>query len=185
MELASDSSSRPQRRFEPLKALLERRDLLGAKSADQRRLCGIGGRSCRADEQLYPLVNVTLPGPTGQLGDSCGERALELERRLAPAAGIDVGAGAQRQLLAGQNYVATTQHRGQPLLRAEDCLALSSPATDRHLNRGAPTAACNLLAGSDADAYYERLAWSDSVRVWIGRGDPLALKYRIDNGQAG
>ena len=43
----------------------------------------------------------------------------QLQRRLAMAAGVEVGAGAQQQRLAGVDPLAAAEHRGDPLLRPQ------------------------------------------------------------------
>ena len=59
-----------------------------------------------------------------------GERAVELDQerleadpqlqgRLAVAAGVEVGAGAQQQRLAGVDPLAPAEHGGDPLLRPQ------------------------------------------------------------------
>ena len=47
----------------------------------------------------------------------------QLQRRLAVAAGVEVGAGAQQERLAGVEPLATAEHGGDPFLRAQVFLA--------------------------------------------------------------
>ena len=58
-----------------------------------------------------------------QLGEQRFDADPQLQRRLAVAAGVEVGAGAQQQRLAGVEPLAAAEHRGDPLLRAQLLLA--------------------------------------------------------------
>ena len=54
-----------------------------------------------------------------QLDQQRLEADPQLQRRLAVAAGVEVGAGAQQQRLAGVDPLAAAEHRRHPLLRAQ------------------------------------------------------------------
>ena len=54
-----------------------------------------------------------------QLGEQRLEADPQLQRRLAGAAGVEVGAGAQQHRLAGVDLLPPAEHGGDPLLRAQ------------------------------------------------------------------
>ena len=58
----------------------------------------------------------------------------QLQRRLAHAPGVEVGAGAQQQGLAGVDPLAAAEHRRDPLLRAQ--LLARAGAGARRRRRG-------------------------------------------------
>ena len=60
------------------------------------------------------------PAPALELRERRVEPGRELERRLAPAALVEVEPRAQRQLLAGEGDVAARQQRGEALLRVQE-----------------------------------------------------------------
>ena len=64
--------------------------------------------------------------PLPELDQQRLEADPQLQRRLAVAAGVEVGAGAQQQRLAGVDLLAAAEHGGDPLLRAQ--LLLAAPA---------------------------------------------------------
>ena len=76
---------------------------------------------------------------------------MQLHRGLALAAGVEVGARPQGELLARQRDVAPAEQRGQPLLRR------AARATRRSRGRGSsraasqsPSATCSPSAVADA-----------------------------------
>ena len=62
-----------------------------------------------------------------ELGEQRLEADPQLQRRLALAAGVEVGAGAQQQRLAGVEPLAAAQHRRHPFLRLQILFALPPP----------------------------------------------------------
>ena len=54
-----------------------------------------------------------------ELGQQRLEADPQLQRRLALAAGVEVGTGAQQQGLAGVDLFAAAEHRRHPFLRAQ------------------------------------------------------------------
>ena len=83
--------------------------------------------------------------PDLELGQRGVERDRELQRRLARARVVEVAAGAQRELLAGQGGVATAEQRGEPLLGErirERALAEGRPGSSRAASQ-TPSATCS------------------------------------------
>ena len=60
-----------------------------------------------------------LLAPRLELGERGVQRDAELQRRLAPAPGVEVRARAQGELLAGEHGIAAGEHGGEALLRAQ------------------------------------------------------------------
>jgi hypothetical protein len=108
-----------------------------------------------------PLVQ----GPHVLFVPRVGERSLQLDqqrleadpqlqRRLAVAAGVDVGAGSQQQGLADVSLFAAAEDRGHPFLGSQ--LFLTAPSArrawgDLHLAGVAKTAHRGFLAASVAE----------------------------------
>jgi hypothetical protein len=85
---------------------------------------GLEGRAALG-EGVDVAVVVGIVERRGQLGQEGLNPDPQLERGLAPAARVEVGAGAQEQRLAGCDPLPAAQHRGHPFLRAQ--LLLSAP----------------------------------------------------------
>ena len=76
-----------------------------------------------AKSSSWPASPIASP----QLGEQRLEPDPQLQRRLALAAGVEVGAGAQQQGLADVEPLAAAEHRGDPFLRAQSLLAPPAP----------------------------------------------------------
>ena len=83
-----------------------------------------------------------------QLDEERLEADPQLQRRLAGAAGVEVGAGAQQQRLAGVDPLAAAEHRRDPLLRPQLLLALA-PRARRGRPRTSTSRAAVKRAGGD------------------------------------
>ena len=157
------SSSRP-----PCSAALATRADVVALLAQLRRAARAGRRA------LAPRL---------ELGERRLEGDAQPERGLAPALGVDVGARAQRELLAGQRDVAAGEQRGEALLRAQRG---GSPGAARRAAPGArqlagavPAAVGDALAVAEADAHDERLLARDLARVGVGRRDAVGVQHAV------
>ena len=62
----------------------------------------------------------------GELGEQRLDADPQLQGRLAVAAGVEVGAGAEQQRLAGVEALAAAQDGGDPFLRAQLLLAAAA-----------------------------------------------------------
>ena len=83
-----------------------------------------------------------------QLDQQRLEADPQLQRRLAVAAGVEVGAGAQQQRLAGVDPLAAAEHRGDPLLRPQ-LLVRAGGAARRRRPRTSTSRAAREAAGGD------------------------------------
>ena len=72
-----------------------------------------------AAQLVQALAEAGLLAPRLEFGERRLERRAQLQRRLAPALGVEVGARAQRELLACEHRVAAREHGGEALLRAQ------------------------------------------------------------------
>ena len=91
---------------------------------------------------------------------SASSADADLQRRLARAAGVEVGAGADHEQLAGGHRGAAAEHLGDPLLRAQELGAAAALGVG-HLDRRGVPAVGELLAVAEADADGERGAGAD------------------------
>ncbi len=112
-----------------------------------------------AGQLVEPRRHVAALAPRFELGQRGGQRDRRLQRRLARASAVEVAAGAQDELLAGEQGVAAAEHRGEPFLRH----AQRDPLGPRQLARGLPLALGDLLAAAVADTEHAR-----ARRVGIG-----------------
>ena len=110
-----------------------------------------------------------------QLGQQRLEADPQLQRRLAVAAGVEVGPGAQQQRLAGVDPLAPAEDRGGPLLGAQLFGAPASPRgagrPDVDLPRRGEAPGRDLVAAAVADPHRHR-PLRGSARARAGRRSP-------------
>ncbi len=149
---------------------------IGGKDAAERVVGERGGRAAqRLQLRDAALQRRRLIG-LRQLGERGVERDAQLQGGLAQLAVVEVVAGAQRQLLAGERVRAAAEQRGQPLLRVQHLAALAAAALGagrRQLAGGAPAALGDLLAGAVADPHDERLRQPRQRRARVAGGDAM------------
>jgi hypothetical protein len=136
----------------------------------------------RSAQLVDPHAEVAARGPWLELGERGDQRHLELERRLAAAAGVEVLARAQRELFAGQRGVASAEQRGEALLGAQHGLAPAPGAGEGRLDRAQPVAIRDLLALAVAEAHDERLIGVDLTHVRVGGRRAVQVKDAVEHG---
>ncbi len=104
------------------------------------------------------------------------------------AVGVDVGAGAQRELLAGERRVAAAEQRGQAVSgppAARRVAATGSPAGGRvaagQLDGVRPAALGDLLALAQADAHRQRLGARRRADRRVGAGDAQGVQHASEH----
>ena len=104
----------------------------------------------RAVDRLAVSVELVEAGrdrlgaaPALELGERCVERGRELEGGLAAAALVEVDAGAQRELLAGQRDVAAGEQGGEPLLGVQSIEREGFGAGSSRAASQSPSATCS------------------------------------------
>src|SRR4051794_40583202 len=108
-----------QRRLEPAEDALDVGARAVVEAALQRRRGGRLGRGLERAQLLDARAEVAARRPRRELAERRGERDAQLQRRLALAAGGEVGAGAQRELLTRERDVAAGEERREALLGAQ------------------------------------------------------------------
>jgi hypothetical protein len=126
--------------------------------------------------ELAQALGQVGPVPPGlELGEGGLERDAQLQRRLAQPPGVEIGARAQDELLAGQRGVAAAEQRREALLRAQRALASRALGglLRRRLDGVGPLPVGDLLADAVADAGHERLLAGDLADAGAGRRDAV------------
>jgi hypothetical protein len=139
ISVEADGAARPQRGLEAPERVRDG----GGRGVVEPALERGGGRRLDAGAQSLELVEpraqVRARRPRGELAQRRLQRDAELERGLAMAAGGEIGAGAQRELLARERGVATAEQRGQALVGTQRGAA--PPASKRgNVERARPPA---------------------------------------------
>jgi len=75
-------------------------------------------------ETGHVLIVIRIAERAFELDQQCLEADAELQRGLAIAAAVEVGAGAEEQGLAGVELLAAAEHGGEPLLGPQLFVAL-------------------------------------------------------------
>jgi len=149
------------------------------------------GRVCRLADLVLALLEgrqvLQVPG-IGELVVELDQQSLEadpqLQRPLALAAGVEIGAGAQQQRLAGVEALLAAEHRGDPFLRSQVFLAppsfrgLAGPDVD--LAGGAEAAAGGLFAAAEADPHRHGALGRELVDVGVGARDRLGVQGAVE-----
>ena len=108
-----------QRRRQPLDRRLHGVALLVGERSAHGRVGGVGHGATAVAQLGEALGHVGDGRRVGQLRQPRLQRDAQPQRRLPGATAVEVGAGAQQQLLAGEHAVAAGQQRRHPLLGAQ------------------------------------------------------------------
>ena len=115
------------------------------------------------------------------------ERDPQLQRRLTMAPGVEVGAGAQQQRLAGVDPFAAAEHRRDPLLRAQLLGALLAArcagGPDVGVTGARVAADRHLLARSVADPHSVGVRGGQRAEMRVGGGGALGEQRPVEHGE--
>jgi hypothetical protein len=123
-----------------------------------------------------------------QLGQERLEPDLQLQRRLARALGLEVGARAQQQALAGVEPFAPAEHGCDPLLRSQvllaPALARGSGGVDVHRQGGGVLARRGLLAAAVAEPHGGGMLGRERLAEMVGGGDRPGVEGAVEQADA-
>ena len=124
----------------------------------------------------------------GELGEQGLESDPQLQRRLAAAAGVEVGAGAEQEGLAGVDPLAAAQHPGDPFLGAQVFLATFAPRCAGRLDVDLAGLAVGslggLLAAAVADPHGDRPLRRQGRGEGVGGGHRVGVEGVVEEGDA-
>ena len=130
---------------------------VGVEVAAKRAVGGVAGLGAAGRERRHVLDVAGVDEGVLELDQERLEADPQLQRRLAVAAGVKVGAGAEQQRLAGVDLLAAAEHRGDPLLGAELLLApfaARGRGADVDVTGQREAARGDLVAAADPDPHH-------------------------------
>lgn len=169
--------------------------------ADRQQIADVvalGGGQIALESRVCRLADLVLALPQGRhvfqvarIGElvvELDQQGLEadpqLQRRLALAAGVEVGAGAQQQRLAGVQAFLPAEYRGDPFLRAQVFLTpppfRGAAGPDVDLAGSAETPAGGLFAAAVADSHRHGALGRQLVDVGIGARDRVGVEGAVE-----
>ena len=158
----------------------ERRRASAARRARRGLVAALG-------EGRHVALVAGVVGAAAQLGQQRFETGAQLQGRLAVAAGVEVGAGAQQQRLAGVEPFAAAEHRGEALLRAQLLLAppprRAAAGRDGDLAGDGEAAGGDLLAAAEADPARDRALGGERRQRRVGGGDGVGVEGAVEQRQ--
>lgn len=168
----------PEREGDRLKILI-------AERPGQGRLGSLIDRVTELTELLEAAGEGACVPVGGELGDRRVEGDENLKGGLTPPPVVEVEAGAERQLLAGQGLLTSPEQGGETGLGREDPAPALAPDGQDELPSLAPEAVGDLLAAAIANPCHEELMAPQGGLVRVAGSEPEGVERSVEDRQVG